>query len=177
VDRALLVDTLPTAQQAAGNACAALMLGFGSVVGFFMCVPSFFPPPSLHLIFFLSGNLPLQTLLPFLQAESELQALSVLVSVLLLACHGLTAALVKEKVLLKMKGCVPFAFFLFFILFYFGGFTFPLLRASFCFPSTRSVRVSLLLIPQGYADKAGIPLTILIPTPDSDSRSYSYSRV
>ncbi|KAJ7120250.1 hypothetical protein C8R44DRAFT_877688 [Mycena epipterygia] len=86
VDRALLVDTLPPAAQAAGNACAALMLGFGSVVGFFV------------------GNLPLRSLLPFLQADSELQALSVLVSVLLLAFHGITAALVRERVLLKTIG-------------------------------------------------------------------------
>ncbi|KAJ6562313.1 major facilitator superfamily domain-containing protein [Mycena capillaripes] len=86
VDRALLVDTLPPAQQAAGNACAALMLGFGSVVGFFI------------------GYLPLRTLLPFLQAESELQALSVLVSVVLLVCHGLTAMLTRERVLLKTAG-------------------------------------------------------------------------
>ncbi|KAJ7764685.1 major facilitator superfamily domain-containing protein [Mycena metata] len=42
VDRALLVDTLPPAQQAAGNACAALMLGLGSVVGFFVSVPLVF---------------------------------------------------------------------------------------------------------------------------------------
>ncbi|KAJ7856922.1 hypothetical protein B0H13DRAFT_1641253 [Mycena leptocephala] len=50
VDRALLVDTLPTAQQAAGNACAALMLGFGSVVGFFMCVPSFCSFTSFNIL-------------------------------------------------------------------------------------------------------------------------------
>ncbi|KAJ7841911.1 major facilitator superfamily domain-containing protein [Mycena olivaceomarginata] len=86
VDRALLVDTLPPAQQAAGNACAALMLGGGSVVGFFI------------------GNLPLRTLLPFLRADSELQALSVLVSSLLLGCHAFTAALVKERVLLGGVG-------------------------------------------------------------------------
>ena len=36
VDRALLVDTLPTAEQASGNAWAARMLGIGSVGGFFM---------------------------------------------------------------------------------------------------------------------------------------------
>ncbi|KAF7342251.1 MFS general substrate transporter [Mycena venus] len=86
VDRALLVDILPPAQQAAGNACAAFMLGGGSVVGFFV------------------GNLPLRTLLPFLNADSELQALSVLVSGLLLLCHGITAALVRERVLLKVVG-------------------------------------------------------------------------
>ncbi|KAJ6617092.1 hypothetical protein B0H10DRAFT_1878615, partial [Mycena sp. CBHHK59/15] len=88
VDRALLVDTLPPAAQPAGNACAALMLGIGSVVGFFV------------------GNLPLPTLLPFLQADSELQALAVLVSALLLGCHVLTAACVRERVLLKGPGCV-----------------------------------------------------------------------
>lgn len=36
VDRALLVDTLPPSDQAAGNAWAARMLGVGSVVGFFV---------------------------------------------------------------------------------------------------------------------------------------------
>ncbi|KAJ7692910.1 hypothetical protein B0H17DRAFT_933613 [Mycena rosella] len=86
VDRALLVDTLPPAAQAAGNACAALMLGLGSVVGFFV------------------GNLPLKTLLPFLNADSELQALAPLVSVILLGCHAVTAALVRERVLLKSRG-------------------------------------------------------------------------
>jgi solute carrier family 45 protein 1/2/4 len=36
VDRALLVDTLPRADQAKGNAWAAIMLGIGSVGGFFL---------------------------------------------------------------------------------------------------------------------------------------------
>ena len=36
VDRALLVDTIPSFDQAAGNAWAARMLGIGSVVGFFV---------------------------------------------------------------------------------------------------------------------------------------------
>jgi len=36
VDRALLVDTIPPSDQAAGNAWAARMLGIGSVVGFFV---------------------------------------------------------------------------------------------------------------------------------------------
>jgi solute carrier family 45 protein 1/2/4 len=44
MDRTLLVDTLPPAQQAAGNACAVLMLGGGSVVGFFMCALPLSPP-------------------------------------------------------------------------------------------------------------------------------------
>ena len=37
VDRALLVDTLPTSEQADGNAWAARMLGIGSVAGYFVC--------------------------------------------------------------------------------------------------------------------------------------------
>lgn len=36
VDRALLVDTLPSSSQPAGNAWAARMLGAGSVVGFYV---------------------------------------------------------------------------------------------------------------------------------------------
>jgi hypothetical protein len=36
VDRALLVDTLPGSEQAKGNAWAAIMLGIGSVGGFFL---------------------------------------------------------------------------------------------------------------------------------------------
>ena len=35
-DRALLVDTLPSSDQAAGNAWAARMVGIGSVVGFYV---------------------------------------------------------------------------------------------------------------------------------------------
>ena len=36
VDRALLVDTLPRAEQAKGNAWAAIMVGIGGVSGFFL---------------------------------------------------------------------------------------------------------------------------------------------
>ena len=36
VDRVLLVDTVPSSEQASGNAWAARMLGFGSVMGFFV---------------------------------------------------------------------------------------------------------------------------------------------
>ncbi|KAJ6617111.1 major facilitator superfamily domain-containing protein [Mycena sp. CBHHK59/15] len=85
VDRALLVDTLPPSLQPAGNAWAALMLGMGSVVGFFV------------------GNLDLPSFLPFF-GSSELQVLSVIVSVVLLAGHITTAVLVKENVLVRMAG-------------------------------------------------------------------------
>ncbi|PPQ98305.1 hypothetical protein CVT26_013500 [Gymnopilus dilepis] len=82
VDRALVVDTLPTAQQAAGNAWAARMLGIGSVVGFFV------------------GNIDLPDMLPFL-GKTQLEVLAVIVSFLLLAVHLLMAWAVKERVLLK----------------------------------------------------------------------------
>ncbi|KAF9474838.1 MFS general substrate transporter [Pholiota conissans] len=82
VDRALLVDTLPPSDQAAGNAWAARMLAVGSVVGFFI------------------GNVNLPLLLPFL-GSTQLEVLSVVVSLLLLSGHSIMAALVKEKVLLK----------------------------------------------------------------------------
>ncbi|KAJ7120253.1 major facilitator superfamily domain-containing protein [Mycena epipterygia] len=85
VDRALLVDTLPPAMQASGNAWAATMLGIGSVVGFFV------------------GNLDLPSFLPFL-GSSELQVLSVIVSVLILLGHLTTTALVTEKVLVPTPG-------------------------------------------------------------------------
>ncbi|KJA17812.1 hypothetical protein HYPSUDRAFT_145931 [Hypholoma sublateritium FD-334 SS-4] len=83
VDRALLVDTLPPSDQPAGNAWAARMLGVGSVVGFFV------------------GNINLARLLPIL-GNTQLQVLSVIVSVLLLGGHSLMAIFVKEKVLLKI---------------------------------------------------------------------------
>lgn len=82
VDRALLVDTLPSSAQASGNAWAARMLGVGSVVGFFV------------------GNINLPRILPFL-GKSQLQVLSVVVSLLLVGGHLVTAGLVKERVLLQ----------------------------------------------------------------------------
>lgn len=38
VDRALVVDTLPSTQQPQGNAWAAGMGAVGAIVGFFVCV-------------------------------------------------------------------------------------------------------------------------------------------
>lgn len=99
VDRALLVDTLSSSEQAAGNAWAARMLGVGSVVGFFVYV---LPLSSAQafLIKSFRGNIDLTRLLPFL-GKTQLEALSVVVSLLLLGCHLLTAGSVKEKILLK----------------------------------------------------------------------------
>ncbi|RDB28230.1 General alpha-glucoside permease [Hypsizygus marmoreus] len=82
VDRTLLVDTLPPSAQASGNAWAASMLGIGAVVGFFV------------------GSIPLPKMLPFL-GTTQLQVLSVIVSILLFAGHSIMAICVKERVLLK----------------------------------------------------------------------------
>ncbi|KAF6760581.1 sucrose transporter [Ephemerocybe angulata] len=84
VDRALLVDTLPPADQASGNAWAARMLGVGSVVGFFV------------------GNVDLTRVFPVF-GKTQLEVLSVVVSFLLLAGHLAMAFLVKERVLLKVE--------------------------------------------------------------------------
>jgi len=99
VDRALLVDTIPPSEQASGNAWAARMLGVGSVVGFFVCVHQY-----LHSGHWdrphISGNINLTRILPFL-GESQLGALAVVVSLLLLAGHLTMALLVQERVLLE----------------------------------------------------------------------------
>ncbi|ELU42313.1 urg3 [Rhizoctonia solani AG-1 IA] len=80
VDRALLVDILPPALQAAGNAWAGRMFGLGSVAGFFI------------------GGINLPSVFPSL-GRTQLEVLSVISSVLLLSLHGITAASVEEKVL------------------------------------------------------------------------------
>ncbi|KAI0060540.1 MFS general substrate transporter [Artomyces pyxidatus] len=81
VDRALLVDTLPPTEQATGNAWAAVMLGIGSVAGFFF------------------GGIDMPNLLPFF-GKTELQILSVVSSILLIGTHLTMASLVKERILL-----------------------------------------------------------------------------
>ncbi|KAG2007431.1 sucrose transporter [Coprinopsis cinerea AmutBmut pab1-1] len=82
MDRALLVDTLPTSKQAPGNAWAAKMLGVGAVVGFFV------------------GKLELTKAFPYL-GRTQLEVLSVIVSFFLFTTHSITALFVKERVLLK----------------------------------------------------------------------------
>ncbi|KAJ3766900.1 sucrose transporter [Lentinula raphanica] len=82
VDRALLVDILPSTLQPSGNAWAARMGGLGSVVGYF------------------AGNLDLPSLLPIF-GHTELQILSVIVSFILFGSHIVMASSVSERVLLK----------------------------------------------------------------------------
>ena len=99
VDRALLVDTIPSSEQASGNAWAARMLGIGSVLGFFLWV---FFVYFLSLIYpsSTSGYIKLPHSLPFL-GNSQLQVLSVIASLILLAGHLSMAVLVKERVLVQ----------------------------------------------------------------------------
>ncbi|KAH7337847.1 major facilitator superfamily domain-containing protein [Rhizoctonia solani] len=80
VDRALLVDILPPSLQADGNAWAGRMFGLGSVAGFFI------------------GGINLPYTFAWL-GRTQLEVLTVISSVLLLALHGITAASVEEKVL------------------------------------------------------------------------------
>ncbi|KAI0752960.1 MFS general substrate transporter [Daedaleopsis nitida] len=84
VDRALIVDTLPSAEQADANAWAARMLGFGSVAGYFI------------------GNIDMTAVLPFL-GDTELEVLAVVGSFLLLMTHAITASCTKEKVVVSSK--------------------------------------------------------------------------
>ncbi|KAI8980631.1 MFS general substrate transporter [Trametes punicea] len=85
VDRALIVDTLPSSDQADANAWAARMLGVGSVAGYFI------------------GNVDMTTVFPFL-GDTELEVLAVVGSFLLLVTHGITASCTKEKVVVATKG-------------------------------------------------------------------------
>ncbi|KAK7020000.1 major facilitator superfamily domain-containing protein [Favolaschia claudopus] len=91
VDRALLVDILPPSLQASGNAWAASMLGLGSLIGFFI------------------GNLNLPTYLPFF-GSTELQILSVLVVLLIVIGHLVTAVSVRETVLVRPEHHNPSLF-------------------------------------------------------------------
>lgn len=98
VDRALLVDTLPPSRQASGNAWAARMLGVGSVVGFFMLALLSYHISYAHVLLIYSGNINLPRILPFL-GKTQLEVLSVVVSLLLLFGHMTMATLVKERIL------------------------------------------------------------------------------
>jgi len=106
MDRALIVDMLPPSDQASGNAWAARMFGVGSVIGFFSYVEtnllyiyqSFLPIPR--------GNLDLPAMFPSL-GDTELEDLSVIMSVCLLLCHAITAFSVKERILVAPKAVVP----------------------------------------------------------------------
>lgn len=85
LDRALIVDILPTSEQPSGNAWAARMVAIGSVVGFYV------------------GNINLPSIFPFL-GHAQLQVVSVIASFLLLSTHLWAAWRVKERVLVATHG-------------------------------------------------------------------------
>ncbi|KAI6132963.1 MFS general substrate transporter [Pisolithus croceorrhizus] len=85
LDRALIVDILPTSEQPNGNAWAARMVAIGSVVGFYV------------------GNINLPSIFPFL-GHAQLQVVSVIASFLLLSTHLWAAWRVKERILVATHG-------------------------------------------------------------------------
>ncbi|KAI6144983.1 MFS general substrate transporter [Pisolithus tinctorius] len=85
LDRALIVDILPTSEQPNGNAWAGRMVAIGSVVGFYV------------------GNIDLPSIFPFL-GHAQLQVVSVIASFLLLGTHMWAAWCVKERVLVATHG-------------------------------------------------------------------------
>ena len=103
VDRALIVDTLPSADQADANAWAARMLGFGSVAGYFMYVISSIPL-SICVHQHPRGNIDMTAIFPFF-GTTELEVLAVVGSFLLLITHAVTAFCTKEKIVVSSR-CV-----------------------------------------------------------------------
>ncbi|KAF9441270.1 MFS general substrate transporter [Macrolepiota fuliginosa MF-IS2] len=81
MDRALLVDTLPSTSQPQGNAWASRMLAIGAIAGCFV------------------GNVDLTKIVPFF-GKTQFQTLSVIACFLLLSSHFLMAVLIKEQILL-----------------------------------------------------------------------------
>ncbi|TKY89212.1 hypothetical protein EX895_001743 [Sporisorium graminicola] len=81
LDRALMVDVASTEDQADANAWAARLTGVGSVLSF------------------LIGNLDLPKLAPGFLGKTQIQIISVLVSVILIATHAIVVLRVEEQVL------------------------------------------------------------------------------
>lgn len=85
LDRALMVDVAPTEDQAEANAWAARLCGVGSVLSF------------------LIGNLDLPKLAPRLLGTTQIQIISVLVTIILLATHAVVLFRVDEQVLVQSR--------------------------------------------------------------------------
>ncbi|KIM76089.1 hypothetical protein PILCRDRAFT_826740 [Piloderma croceum F 1598] len=86
VDRALMVDVLPSPEQPSATAWAARMVFIGAIAGFFIGIL----------------DLPTLPVLSFFGSE-QLEVLTVIASFLLFSTHGLTAYFVREKVLLPIS--------------------------------------------------------------------------
>jgi solute carrier family 45 protein 1/2/4 len=100
VDRTLIVDTLPAAEQVAGNAWATHMAVVGGVVGLYMCVSFLFCPVPSALMMRDSGVVDLPATIPFL-GSTQLEALSILAVILFGGVHLLTLGVVRERVLIS----------------------------------------------------------------------------
>lgn len=85
LDRALMVDIAETEHQAEANAWAARLTGVGSVLSF------------------LIGNLDLPKLAPGFLGTTQIQIISVLVSVILIATHAVVVLCVEEQVLAQTR--------------------------------------------------------------------------
>jgi solute carrier family 45 protein 1/2/4 len=99
IDRALLVDSLPSPQQTQGNAWAARMGITGALFGFFVYVLLLTIDLDVNP-FSQSGNVDLTKIFPFF-GKTQLQVLSVLASLLLMGSHLTMAIFVKEKILIS----------------------------------------------------------------------------
>lgn len=86
LDRALMVDVAATEDQAEANAWAARLCGVGSVVSF------------------LIGNLDLPSIAPRFLGTTQIQIISVLVCIILVATHALVVLRVEEQVLVAARG-------------------------------------------------------------------------
>ncbi|VDC04314.1 unnamed protein product [Peniophora sp. CBMAI 1063] len=83
MDRALIVDTLPSEKQPIGSAWAARMMGIGSVVGF------------------LIGGLDMPAMFPIF-GSTEIEVISALSAISLVFTHAITCYCTKERVLLSL---------------------------------------------------------------------------
>ncbi|KZV67350.1 MFS general substrate transporter [Peniophora sp. CONT] len=83
MDRALIVDTLPSEKQPSGSAWAARMMGIGSVVGFFI------------------GGLDMPSLFPFF-GSTEIEVISALSAIALVVTHAITCYCTRERVLISL---------------------------------------------------------------------------
>ncbi|GJN89623.1 hypothetical protein Rhopal_002610-T1 [Rhodotorula paludigena] len=85
MDRSLLVDVVPAAQQPAANAWASRMFGFGAVFGYWI--------GGLDLIWFTRGWL----------GDEQLKVLTIFTSIFLCATHAVTVTCVRERILISRE--------------------------------------------------------------------------
>ncbi|KPV77581.1 uncharacterized protein RHOBADRAFT_8597, partial [Rhodotorula graminis WP1] len=86
MDRSLLVDVVPPAQQPAVNAWAGRMFGFGAVFGYWI--------GGIDLVWWTRGWL----------GGEQLKVLTIFTSVLLIGTHAVTVTCVRERILISRAG-------------------------------------------------------------------------